>query len=635
MKGKSFIAAAVVAAAFSITSGASAGGWVEVPSLKSDVEAGKLPAIAERVPENPRVIDLAKLGRKTGKYGGSIRMLMGKQKDVKMMTVYGYARLVGFNEKFELVPDILESYEVEEGRIFTFHLRPGHKWSDGQPFTSEDFRYFWEDVANNEELSRGGPPRQMLVDGKPPKVEYPDATTVRYTWDGPNPEFLPALAGASPLFIYKPKHYMKQFHPKYQDAKKLEEMVKKSKLRGWTSLHYRLGRQYRPENPDMPTLQPWHNTTKPPAQRFEFARNPFFHRVDTKGHQLPYLDQIVLYMGSTSLIPAKAGAGETDLQARYIRFDNFTFLKQSEERNDIKVHLWRTAKGSQVALFPNLNTEDPVWRKLMRDVRFRRALSLGIDRDEINEVIYFGLARVSADTVLPDSPLYNLKYEEAYSSFDPAQANALLDEIGLTERNSEGVRLMPNGEPLEVVVTTAGESTEETDVLELIRDTWKKIGVKLFTQSSQREVFRNRIFSGSSHMAIWSGLSNAVPTPEMSPWELAPTTQQQLQWPMWGQHFESGGKAGREIDDAAPKQLLDLFVEWQHATSKEQQAEIWTKMLELYCEQVFSIGIVNGTRQPVVVSNKLRNVPEEGIYNWDPGSYFGVYLLDAVWHSGK
>ena len=635
MNGKSIITAALVAATVSFAHGASAGQWVEVPVLKSDVDAGKLPHIAERVPENPRVIDLAKLGRKTGKYGGQIRMLMGKQKDVKMMTVYGYARLVGFNEKFELVADILESYEVEDGRIFTFHLRPGHKWSDGHPLTSEDFRYYWEDVANNEELSRGGPPRQMLVDGKPPKVEYPDATTVRYTWEAPNPEFLPALAGASPLFIYKPKHYLKQFHPKYQDAAKLEEMVKASNLRGWTSLHFRNGRQYRPENPDMPTLQPWHNTTKPPAQRFVFARNPFFHRVDTKGHQLPYLDEVVLYMGSTSLIPAKAGAGETDLQARYIRFDNFTFLKQSEERNDIKVHLWRTAKGSQVALFPNLNTEDPAWRKLMRDVRFRRALSLGINREEINEVIYYGLARVSADTILPDSPLYNPKYQEAYSAFDTAKANALLDDMGMTERDSDGIRLMPNGEALEVVVTTAGESTEETDVLELIRDTWKKIGVKLFTQSSQREVFRNRVFSGSSHMAIWSGLSNAVPTPEMSPWELAPTTQQQLQWPMWGQHFETGGKAGREIDADVPKQLLGLFKEWQHAKSKEEQAEVWQKMLGIYCEQVFSIGIVNGTRQPVVVSNRLRNVPEEGIYNWDPGSYFGVYLLDAVWHSGK
>ena len=271
----------------------------------------------------------------------------------------------------------------------------------------------------------------------------------------------------------------------------------------------------------------------------------------------------------------------------------------------------------------------------MRDVKFRRALSLGINREEINEVIYYGLARVSADTVLPDSPLFNKKYQNAWSSYDLKQANALLDEIGLTERNGEGVRLMPDGTPLEVIVTTAGESTEETDVLELIRDTWKKIGVKLFTQSSQREVFRNRVFSGVSHMSIWSGLSNAVPTPEMSPWELAPTQQQQLQWPQWGQYFETGGKAGAEIDDETPKQLVQLFADWQHAKSKEEQADIWRKMLEIYCEQVYSIGIVNGTRQPVVVSNRLRNIPEEGIYNWDPGSYFGVYLLDAVWRSGK
>lgn len=635
MRKLSTLAVAMLAMVFCAVQQAVAVDWVEVPSLEARVKAGTLPPIADRVPAKPRVIDLVALGRENGQYGGKIRMLMGKQKDVKMMTVYGYARLVGFNEKFELVPDILESFDVQEGRIFTFRLRPGHKWSDGHPFTTEDFRYYWEDLANNADFAKKGPDRRLLVDGKPPSVEFISETEIRYTWDAPNPEFLASLAGASPLFIYKPAHYLKQFHAKYQDAVKLETMVAEMKVRNWISMHKRLGRQYRPENPDLPTLHPWTNTTKPPSDRFEFERNPFFHRVDANGHQLPYLDEVVFSMGSTSLIPTKAGSGEADLQARYLSFDKFTFLKQGEERNNYKVRLWRTAKGAQVALFPNLNSEDETWRTLLRNVKFRRALSLAIDREEINEVIYFGLARPSGDTVLPDSPLYDEKYETAWTGLDADQANALLDEMGLTERNDDDIRLMPDGKPLEIIVTTAGESTEETDVLELIADYWSEIGIKLFTQPSQREVFRNRIFAGQSHMSIWSGLANAVATADMSPWELAPTTQQQLQWPMWGQHYETGGQSGKPIDGAVPTKLLELFKSWQKAQSQDEKSEIWKKMLTLYTDQVFSIGIVNGSRQPVVISNRLHNVVEEGVYNWDPGAYFGVYLMDTVWQSDK
>jgi peptide/nickel transport system substrate-binding protein len=336
-------------------------------------------------------------------------------------------------------------------------------------------------------------------------------------------------------------------------------------------------------------------------------------------------------MGSTSLIPAKTSSGEADLQARYISFDDYPFLKDAEARNNYTVLLWRTAKGSQVALYPNLNAQDEAWRTLMRDVRFRRALSLAVDREEIAQVIYYGLVQQSADTVLPESPLYDADFANAYVQFDPASGNALLDEIGLTERNADGVRLLPDGRPVEIVVTSAGESTEETDVLELITSGWQQIGVKLLVNTSQRDVFRDRVFSGQSVMAAWQGLTNAVPTPEMSPWELAPTTQQQLQWPMWGQFAETGGQGGAEADMPEVRELTTLFKKWQLAVSEDEKAAIWRQMLGIHADQVFSIGTVNGARQPVVVSNNLRNVPKEGVYNWDPGAYFGMYLMDTFW----
>ena len=162
---------------------------------------------------------------------------------------------------------------------------------------------------------------------------------------------------------------------------------------------------YQFDNPALPTLQPWMNTTKPPADRFVAVRNPYFHRVDANGRQLPYIDRVVLAVAEGKLIPAKTGAGESDLQARDIQFNNYTFLKKGEKTNNYRTLLWKTVRGAHFALFPNLNVNDPVWRRSLRDVRFRRALSLAIDRAQINQVLYFGLAAEGNNTVLPESPL--------------------------------------------------------------------------------------------------------------------------------------------------------------------------------------------------------------------------------------
>ena len=611
-----------------------AGDYIETPSLKADVDAGKLPAVADRLPAQPRVIDLQGLGREPGQHGGKIRMLMGKQKDIRMMTVYSYARFVTYNDQFELVPDILESFEVEGSRIFTFKLRKGHKWSDGHPFTSADIDYAWKYVITEPELSGGSLPAQLIVDGKPPKFEVLDEQTVRFTWHAANPDFLSALAAPRPIFLALPAHYMKTFHKHYQDPTKLEELIAEEKAKNWRGLHIRKGRQYRPENPELPTLDPWRNTIKPPSGRFVFARNPYYHRVDENGRQLPYADQVIMSMGSTGLIPAKAGAGETDLQARYIRFDNFTFLKEAEKQGKIKVKLWRTGKGSQMALMPNLNVEDPVWRDLLRDVRFRRALSLAIDRDEINEVVYLGLAEASADTVLSESPLFKKEYQQAWSQFDPDKANELLDEMGLSERNGEDIRLLPNGEPANLIVETSGESTEQSDLMELISDHMKEIGIRMIPRASQRDVMRKRVFAGKTVMSVWSGMDNAVVTAEMSPFEISPSAQDQLNWPRWGLYYQSGGKQGEKPEIAEVEKLAELAKSWRSAETTEQRTAIWQEMLSIYTDQVFSIGTVNGTRQPVVQSIKMRNVPDEGIFSYSPGAYFGAYLMDTFWFAG-
>lgn len=604
---------------------------IETPVFEAAVAAGKLPPVAGRVPSKPLVVDLSGLGASLGRPGGDLRMLMGSAKDVRQMVVFGYARLVGYDRDYNLVPDLLEKVEVEDNRVFTFHLREGHKWSDGAPFTSEDFRYFWEDMATNKEVTPGGLPTELLLDGEAPSFTVIDNTTVRYSWSKPNPFFLPMLAQPAPLYLYRPAHYLKKFHARHADQKALDELVKAGRRRNWVDLHFREDHQYRNDNPAMPSLEPWVLATEPPADRFVFVRNPYFHKVDSAGHQLPYIDRVLMSVTNPKLIAAKAGAGEADLQARGIQFSNYTFLKKGEKRNGFEVRRWETAKGSHMALFPNLNVSDPVWRELFRKVDFRRALSVAIDRHEINQAMLFGLAIEGNNTVLPRSPLYRPEYTTKWATYDLDLANRLLDSLGLVQRDSDGIRLLPDGRPLEIVVETAGEDSEQVDILRLIHDSWLKAGIKLFPKALQREVFRKRIFAGTTMMSVWSGLENGVPTWESSPGELAPTSEYQLQWPRWGLYYDTRGRAGDAPDMDVARRLLSLFEEWRDGIGREIKENVWHEMLDIHADQALSIGLVARVPQPVVVSRRLRNVPSEGIFNWDPGAQFGIYRPETFW----
>jgi peptide/nickel transport system substrate-binding protein len=353
--------------------------------------------------------------------------------------------------------------------------------------------------------------------------------------------------------------------------------------------------------------------------------------VDQQGRQLPYIDQVIVDISDAALIPFKTGAGETDLQARFLRFDNYTFLKVGEKRGKYWVRLWDDGRGSNLALYPNLNSNDEVWRNVIRDARFRRALSLAIDRHEINQAIYFGLGNEGANTVMPESPLYKPEYRSAWSQFDVVLANRLLDQMGLIQRNSDGIRLLKDGRPMVVVVEISGDSSEESDVLELIKDTWREIGIDVFTKPQQIEVVRKRVYSGDALMTMFPGIDNGFPNADMSPHEFTPTTQLQYMWPKWGQYIETDGQDGQDVDTPEAKQLEGLMDQWRKAPDTKTRTAIWGQILSIWADQVYSIGTVAGIPQPVVVSRQLENVPDSGMWAWEPGAQFGVYKPDTFW----
>jgi peptide/nickel transport system substrate-binding protein len=272
---------------------------VETPMYKDQVAAGKLPPVAKRVPSVPLVVAFDGKTTRPGRHGGTLNMIIGRSRDVRMLVVYGYARLVGYDTSLRIVPDILESIEVQDGRSFTMKLRKGHRWSDGKPFTTEDFRYYWEDVANDKELSPTGPPRDLLVDGEPPKVELIDELTVRYTWSKPNHDFLPRMAGASPA-VHLPSGALPEEVP--------QEVLRESR-RGREDGHREAQVVAGPQPPGqhVPVRQsrPAHAAAvdehdETPGGPLRRERNPYFHRIDEKGQQLPYLDRVVLSVSTRS-----------------------------------------------------------------------------------------------------------------------------------------------------------------------------------------------------------------------------------------------------------------------------------------------------------------------------------------------
>jgi peptide/nickel transport system substrate-binding protein len=603
----------------------------ETPMLADQVKAGTLPPVDKRVPQQPWVVKKFAGGDGPGKQGGQLNMLIASARDTRLMTVYSYTRLIVYDPQFKLQPDILESYEAKEGREFTFKLRAGHKWSDGQPFTTEDFRFFWEDVANNKELAPSGPSVELMVDGQPPKVEIIDERTIKYTWEKPNPYFIESQARAAPLFLFRPAHYLKKFHAKYTNPEEIAKSAKGGQAGNWVQIYRRLDVMYANDNIELPSLNPWVNTTPSPAQRYVFARNPYYHRIDEKGQQLPYVDRVIFTQAAANLVPAKAGLGEADLQPRYLNMRDYTFLQKSAKSSGVDVRLWEAGSGSQIALYPNLNANDEDWRKLMRDVRFRRALSLGIDRAELNEVVYIGLATPSNNTIMKRSELFKPDYANKWAQYDPKLANKLLDEVGLKKKDGQGIRLLPDGRPATIVVEHASEETEDADALHLIGEMWKKIGIKMLTKPQTRENFRLRAFSGEAVMTAFAGVVTAVPTANTSPKEFAPTMQGGLQWSRWGMFIESKGRQGEKCDMEAACKLLDYVKEWEQSPNEADQRKAWEKILASSADEVFSIGTVNGIRQPVVVGPKVRNVPKEGYYAWDPGGYIGLYQPDTFW----
>jgi len=584
----------------------------EAPMLAELVKQGKLPPVEQRLPKDPVIIEPLE---EIGQYGGTWRRAMLGVGDRAGLDRITWDPLVRFDwDNKTVVPNLAERWKVtNEGKVFTFYLRRGVKWSDGKPFTADDILFWYQDILLNKDITPVFPV-WMTVEGSPGTVEKVDDYTVRFTFPKSYGAFLIRLAGSYGCAMYTPKYYLSQFHPKYTPMEKLNAMTKDAGFTYWYQLFSARNDIY--NNPELPTLRPWKTVTGMVPGRVIWERNPYYWKIDIAGNQLPYIDRIVHdVVENIEVINLKAVSGEIDMQHRHITWENYPLFIQNQSKGDYRVLKWKLAEGSNAVLAFNLNHKDPVLRSLFQNKKFRIALSLAINREEINQICYLGLGEPSQITIIPGSPYYVKEAAKLYTEYDPRKANQLLDQVGLSKRDKDGFRLRPDGKRLEITIEFAEIFGPYRHVAELVSNYWNKVGVKTEIKIQSRELCGQRWRAGEHDVGMFQGDRGWDPFPEIAHW-LIPKGHSNVNAPQWGLWYETLGKQGEEPTDPEVIKAFNLEKKIYSTTSEKERILLGKQLVKLGAENVWKIGLVGVLPGLVVVKNNFRNVIEDTVSDY-------------------
>lgn len=599
----------------------------EAPMLSVLVAAGLLPPVEERLPEEPFVVEPYE---EIGQYGGTLNIptpdpvSWWDPAQVRSQHAADYTL-----DLARVVPSIYQSWEYsEDQKDLTIHLRKGMKWSDGHPFTAEDFLFWYEDVLQNEELTPiiG---KDFMPGGELMRMEAIDPYTVRLRFAVPYQMF--ATNFARWFQLYHPKHYVKKWHINYNP--KANELAKEEGYDyWWQAFQFHNDPYTSQQDPNLPTTHPWVLKERTPTLEI-FVRNPYFYKIDTAGNQLPYIDEEVAnIVGSLETINMKIISGEVDITGMPTSLQNYPLYKENEEKGDYRTLMWKSTDAADCSFALNLNHEDPVLRKIFQDVRFRRAMSVAINRDEVNEIVYRGVGVPCQGTVLPTVSYYKEEWGKAYAEYDPKKADALLDEMGLTKRDTAGFRLRPDGETLAITIEYYPIYATTTANCELVAEYWNAVGVKTGIKSIERSFYQTRSDAGALDVGVWCQGRNTenvvyfargyVFNPADGGWEWGYCRD----WQDW---FQTDGKEGEEPPGDV-KELNQWFLDWFVAATPQEYTRLAQKIFDFQAENVWIIGVVGMAPWPIIVKNDLRNVPEDAYFGcgnefWtpaQPGQWF-------------
>ncbi|MBT9369812.1 ABC transporter substrate-binding protein [Rhizobium sp. CSW-27] len=593
----------------------------EAPQLAALVKDGKLPPLAERLPPNPMVV---KPFEKVGAYGGSLRRgLRGSSDHNGILRMVGNQGLVRWNMEFtEVLPNLAERWEVNDNAtVFTFHLLKGVKWSDGHPFTADDVVFAIEDCVKNKELY-SATPAQLSVAGKAVVVEKVDDHTVTFTFAAPNALYLENLAtplGQHPTLFAK--HYCSRFLPKYNAG--LDAEVKAAGVSSWTELfRAKCGDIEIPSrwsNPDKPVLDPW--VVKEPysggATRVVMERNPYFWQVDTEGNQLPYIDELNFGISQdVESLMLNVISGKIDIQERHISvLANKPTLSQNMQKGDYRLLSLVPSAAQQCQIYLNITHKDPAMRKMFADKSFREALSLGINRQEIIDIVYFGQSEPYQAGPRPSHPWYHEKLARQFTTFDPDKANALLDKAGYDKKGANGMRQRPDGQPvffaIDVIPTLYPDLV---DTLELVKSHWAGIGIDVKVNTIERALYYTRGDDNAHDAAVWPGPGGLDPM--LDPRDFfafhPQGTRYAIPWTLW---YTSNGTKGEEPPESQKKRFK-LFDEARSTADLDKRGAIMKQLFDITAEEFETIGVCLAVGGFGIIRNNLRNVPEKQPDSW-------------------
>ena len=472
----------------------------EAPSLVEQVAAGDLTAVEQRLPTREDIL-VVRPRDEIGRYGGEISF---NATNPESFGNTGYTawdqRLTGLSTNWDvLFPNLAKSVELsEDATRATITLRKGMRWSDGELVTTEDVMFWYEDIMLNEELP--SLPTELVFDGQPVSLEQTDDYTFTFVFPGPNPGFPVDLALTAAGFPLAPKHYLQQFLPQYNEN--AEQLAKSAGFDTWVDYftdRY-TGQIAEQLNPDLPVLKPWTLESTDQFGNKVYRRNPFYWKVDTAGNQLPYVDgQVRLLLSDPQVVILNVQAGEVDYGYYNLEVTDLPVLRAGEQAGNYTTLLWPAAQGAMNQYVFNVTVNDPVLREIFNDVRFRQAMSLAINREEINETLYFGLAKVRQWGVPSSSALYEEWMGSHYADYDPERANQLLDEMGLAS-GPDGTRLRPDGKPLTI---TLWDAIDKANLDELVKGYWEALDVNVQINPSTREAYQQALLSNEVQASVW------------------------------------------------------------------------------------------------------------------------------------
>ncbi|MEZ4770489.1 MAG: ABC transporter substrate-binding protein [Caldilineales bacterium] len=595
----------------------------EAPMLADLVAGGELPSVDQRLPDEPLVEEVAQVG----KYGGILRRGFLGPSDHNNYTRLVYDALVRFSpDGGDVIPHIAKGWESNDDFTeWTINLRPGMKWSDGEPFTADDILFWYNDIALNTDLSPTPPTWLMNADGTIAKVEKVNDYAVKWTYAQPNTAFLLDLAnkdGADKSITnlaFAPVHYLKDFHPNYTDAAALDTVVKERGFETWTELFAVEALPHLSGN--RPSTAAWvpkdGSTVSDPV--FALTRNPYYFAVDQDGNQLPYVDEArFTFFADAEALNLAAIGGEIDMQGRHIKMSNYPVLVENADKGGYRVVTWPTFGGSDAVLVFNQTYDaDPGRGRTLAEQGFRAALSYAIDRESIKELAFLGLGEARQPVPAPTHPYYpGDEWAFKYTEHDTAQANEILDGLGLTNRDDEGFRTLPDGSRLDIEIQVIPQFANWPDIGQIIVQNWADVGVRAHVEVRERALGFQMRDTNELMVDLWNEDTTAFPFSGLP--KMDPRTQTQWTWaPLMRKWYQTDGAEGVEPTPEIAK-IVEIIDEAK-VSGRDRQIELAHELYQIWADNIWEIGTVGLTPmvQGVVVVNKdLTNVPDSAGNDW-------------------